>query len=112
MKLGLYTGANQLTALHFNHYGEDKGKPGWRMLDSSGKRRAYCWGSQAFTDWYTDTLFDASERFNFHLANYDFLQITPCFDPSHGHALGEAGIYRQVRNLVDHLDRIRRSVPG
>ena len=34
IKLGLYTGANNLTTLHFNHYGEQKGKPEWRMVDA------------------------------------------------------------------------------
>lgn len=112
VKLGLYTGANQLTAPHFNHYGQDKGRAEWKLLSEDGKRGAYCWGSREFADWFTDILIETSLNFNFHDANFDFLSIAPCFDPKHGHAIGEKGIYRQVYNLVASLDAVRAAVPG
>ncbi len=112
VKLGLYTGANQLTAPHFNHYAQDKGRPEWKMLAADGKRGAYCWGSREFSDWFTDVLIETSLNFNFQDANFDFLKIAPCFDPKHGHALGEKGIYAQVLNLVSSLDAVRAAVPG
>ena len=112
VRLGLYTGANQLTAPHFNHYGQDKGKPEWKMLDAAGKRGPYCWGAKAFANWFADTLIHASLNFGFRQANFDFLTIAPCYDVSHGHAAGDEGIFQQVRNLVEVLDRIRASVPG
>lgn len=111
--LGMYTGANHLTAPHFNDYAQDKGRPEWKTLLENGKRgSAYCWGSDAFAKWFTDVLIQASREFNFRQANYDFLAIEPCYDPTHGHAPGERGIYRQVRNLVRCLNSVRRSVPG
>lgn len=113
IRLGLYTGANQLTAPHFNHYAQDKGRPEWKMLDAKGKRRgAYCWGSDRFARWFADALIAASLEFNFRQANFDFLEIAPCYDTQHGHAAGEKGIYRQVLNLVEMLRDIRESVPG
>ena len=112
VKIGLYTGANQLTAPHFNHYAQDKGRPEWRLLTADGKREAYCWGSVEFRNWFTDALIETSTNFNFKDANFDFLKIEPCFDPKHGHAAGEKGIYRQVFNLVSSLDAVRAAVPG
>jgi hypothetical protein len=112
VKLGLYTGANQLTAPHFNHYAQDKGRPEWKLLTADGKREAYCWGSPEFKKWFTDVLIETSINFNFQDANFDFLKIAPCFDPKHGHAIGEKGIYRQVLNLVSSLDTVRAAVPG
>jgi len=112
VRLGLYTGANQLTAPHFNHYAQDKGRPEWRMLTADGKRDAYCWGSLEFKNWFTDILIETSIQFNFQDANFDFLKIAPCFDPKHGHATGVKGIYRQVLNLVSSLDTVRAAVPG
>ncbi|MEO8126011.1 MAG: hypothetical protein ABI822_02910 [Bryobacteraceae bacterium] len=112
VKLGLYTGANQLTAPHFNHYAQDKGRPEWKLLTADGKRGAYCWGSQEFARWFTDILIETSLNFNFQDANFDFLKITACFDPKHGHAVGENGIYKQVLNLVASLDAVRAAVPG
>jgi hypothetical protein len=112
VKIGLYTGANQLTAPHFNHYAQDKGRPEWRLLTADGKRGAYCWGSTDFANWFTDVLIETSLNFNFQDANFDFLKIAPCFDPKHGHAVGDKGIYRQVFNLVSSLDTIRAAVPG
>ncbi len=112
VKLGLYTGANQLTAPHFNHYAQDKGRPEWKLLTADGKRGAYCWGSQEFARWFTDVLIETSLNFNFQDANFDFLKITACFDPKHGHAVGENGIYKQVLNLVTSLDAVRAAVPG
>jgi hypothetical protein len=112
VRLGLYTGANQLTAPHFNHYGQDKGRPEWKMLDAAGKRGPYCWGVKAFADWFADILIQTSLSFGFRQANFDFLTIAPCYDASHGHATGDEGVFQQVRNLVDVLDRVRASVPG
>jgi hypothetical protein len=112
VRLGLYTGANQLTAPHFNHFGQDKGRPEWKRLDAFGKRGAYCWGSAAFARWFADTLIEASRNYNFRQANFDFLEIAPCEDAAHGHAAGEKGLYRQIANLVRTLDTIRASVPG
>jgi hypothetical protein len=112
VKLGLYTGANQLTAPHFNHYAQDKGRPEWKSLAADGKGGPYCWGSLDFANWFTDVLIETSINFNFQNANFDFLKIAPCFDPKHGHAVGEKGIYRQVFNLVRSLDTVRAGVPG
>ena len=113
IRLGLYTGANQLTAPHFNHYAQDKGRPEWKMMDANGKRRAaYCWGSDAFARWFADVLIAASLDFNFRQANFDFLDIAPCFDAQHGHPPGEKGLYQQVFHLVRMLRHIRESVPG
>ena len=99
VRLGLYTGANQLTAPHFNHYGLDKGRPEWKMLDAAGKRGPYCWGAKAFADWFADTLIQTSLSFGFRQANFDFLTVAPCYDASHGHAIGDEGVFQQVRNL-------------
>ena len=112
VKLGLFTAANHLTAAHFDHYAQDKGRPGWRMLVKDGKRGAYCWGSDEFADWFADLVIETSLNYNFRMANLDFLDITPCYDGSHGHAIGEEGIYHQVFNLVRTLENIRTSVPG
>jgi hypothetical protein len=112
VKIGLYTGANHLTAPHFNHYKQDKGRAEWKLLNAQGKRGAYCWGSEEFANWFTDALIEASTNFNFRNANFDFLDLTPCFDKSHGHPLGPKGLYRQVLNLVRSLDRLRAAVPG
>ncbi len=112
IKLGLYAAANHLTAPHFNHYGQDKGKPEWKMLDEKGKRDGYCWGSGDFCNWFVDMIVEASKRGNFHNMNFDFLDIKPCMDPNHDHAIGRQGIYRQVYNLTHVLTAIRESVPG
>lgn len=113
MRLGLYTGANHLTAPHFNHYAQDKGRAEWKMMDADGRRRAaYCWGSDDFAGWFTGVLIAASLEFNFRQANFDFLEIAPCYDTRHGHPPGEKGLYRQVFNLVRMLRDVRRSAPG
>ncbi len=113
MQLGLYTGANQLTAPHFNHYAQDKGRPEWKMMDANGRRHgAYCWGSDDFAHWFADVLIRTSLEFNFRQANFDFLEIGPCYDTHHGHPPGDKGLYRQVFNLVRMLREIRASVPG
>ena len=111
VKLCLYTAANNLTAPHFNHYARDKGQPEWRLKHENGETGPYCWGSTDFARWFADVLIESSRNFNFHMANFDFLQILPCFAADHGHAPGVDGLYRQVFNLVDTLDRVRASVP-
>jgi hypothetical protein len=112
IKLGLYTGANNLTAPHFNHFAQDKGRPEWKMLDEKGERGSYCWGSEEFAKWFTDILIETSLNYNFHMSNFDSLNIASCYDPKHGHAVGRRGIYSQVRNLVDSLNNVRKAVPG
>ncbi len=111
VKLGLYTGANNLTAQHFNHYGEHKGKPEWRMVDAAGNvASTYCFGSDEFTQWFTDTIARASEDYGFQMANFDFLTIAPCYAENHDHLPG--GIYQQVANVRKCLSDIRTAVAG
>ena len=111
VKLGLYTGANNLTAAHFNHYGEQKGKPEWRIVDAEGNTSSsYCFGSDEFTQWFTDTIINASQNYGFLMTNFDFLAITPCYAQNHDHPPG--GIYQQIANVTKCLNTIRTAIPG
>lgn len=111
IKLGLYTGANSLTAPHFNHYGEDKGKPEWHIVDANGNEaNTYCFGSDEFTKWFTEVIINASQKYGFLMANFDFLTITPCYAKNHGHPPG--GIYHQITNVWKCLKEIRSAIPG
>ena len=111
IKLGLYTGANNLTAAHFNHYGEQKGRPEWRMIDADGKTlSSYCFGSDEFTQWFTDTIIHASRTYGFLMTNFDFLTIALCYAKNHDHPPG--GIYQQVANVTKCLNDIRTAVEG
>jgi len=111
IKLGLYTGANNLTAPHFNHYGEQKGDPEWRMVDANGNvSSTYCFGSDDFTRWFTDTIIQASQKYGFLMTNFDFLTIAPCYAKNHNHPPG--GIYQQVSNVRKCLNDIRSAVSG
>jgi hypothetical protein len=111
IKLGLYTGANNLTAPHFNHYGEQKGNPEWHIVDANGKEtETYCFGSDDFTRWFTDTIIYASQKYGFLMTNFDFLTIAPCYARDHNHPPG--GIYQQIANVWKCLNEIRLAVPG
>jgi hypothetical protein len=111
IKLGLYNGANNLTAPHFNHYGEQKGKSEWHIVDADGKETGtYCFGSDEFTRWFTDVIIEASQKCGFLMANFDFLTITPCHAKNHNHPIG--GVYQQVANVRKCLNEIRSAVPG
>ena len=111
IKLGLYTGANNLTAPHFNHYGEQKGKPEWHIIDANGKETGtYCFGSDDFTRWFTDTIIHASQNYGFLMTNFDFLTIAPCYARDHNHP--PDGIYQQIANVWKCLNEIRLAVPG
>ncbi len=111
IELGLYTGANNLTAAHFNHYGEQKGRPEWCMIDADGKTLSpYCFGSDEFTRWFTDTIIHASQAYGFLMTNFDFLTLAPCYARNHDHPPG--GIYQQVANVTKCLNDIRTAVEG
>ncbi len=111
IKLGLYTGANNLTAPHFNHYGEQKGRSEWHIVDADGKETGtYCFGSNEFARWFTDTIIHASQNYGFQMANFDFLAITPCYAKDHNHP--PCGIYQQITNVWKCLKEIREAVPG
>ena len=111
VKLGLYTGANNLTAPHFNHYGEQKGQPEWRIVDAEGNTSGtYCFGSDEFTQWFTDTIIRASQAYGFLMANFDFLTIASCYARNHDHPPG--GIYQQIANVRKCLNNIRAAVEG
>jgi len=111
IKLGLYTGANNLTAPHFNHYGEQKGMPEWHIVDANDKETGtYCFGSDDFTRWFTDTIIDASQKYGFLMVNFDFLTVTPCYAKNHNHPPG--GIYQQIANVRKCLNEIRSAVHG
>lgn len=110
IKLGLYTGANNLTAPHFNHYGESRGKAEWLMVDIDGnKTGTYCFGSDAFTKWFTDVIIQVSQKYGFLMTNFDFLVIAPCYAKDHNHSPG--GIYQQITNVWKCLKEIRSAVP-
>ncbi len=111
IKLGLYTGANNLTAPHFDHYDEQKGKPEWRMVNAEGNiSSSYCFGSDEFTQWFTETIIHASQAYGFLMANFDFLTIAPCYAKHHAHPPG--GIYQQIANVTKCLHDIRAAVKG
>ncbi|MGQ9610467.1 MAG: hypothetical protein ACUVWN_14300, partial [bacterium] len=110
IKLGLYTGANNLTAPHFNHYGQNKGDPKWLMIDANGnKTGTYCFGSNDFTKWFTDVIVQVSQKYGFLMTNFDFLVIAPCYAKNHDHPPG--GIYQQISNIWKCLKEIRSAVP-
>lgn len=112
VRMGDYSGTNELFCPHYNEYGNSLNNPDWQMRNEDGSYdKGFCFGKSEFVDYYKNTVVRASKRFGFEIHCLDFLRIRPCYAAEHGHPPGPDSIYHQVVGLVDLLEAINAVSP-
>ena len=112
VRVGDYSGANVLFCAHYNIYRNKLDKPEWEMIGEQGPIQGrYCFGHPGFLKFYKDKVVSTAKRFGFEIHCLDFLNITPCYAESHGHPAGKAGIYHQVRGLIELMEGLNQVSP-
>ena len=111
VRIGDYSGCNDLFCGHYNEHQNTLERPEWRMQDESENAGRFCFGDRAFIDHYITTVTTAAREFGFELHCLDFLSLAPCFAANHGHPVGRDSLYHQVAGLVRLLEALNTTDP-
>lgn len=100
IRLGSWVSPHHLHCSGFFDYNgsDDYDFPERRRLGNAGKSNEYCLGCDAHLHHLLQTLVGFARKYDEEIIDFDFLSLAPCYNPAHGHALGD--VYRQVLGLV------------
>ena len=105
VRIGDYSGCNDVFCAHYNEHSNRLDRPEWLMKDPAGNTSGFCFGCPEFVEYYINTVVPAARKFGFKIHCLDFLSLAPCF-ADHGHPTGDAGVYHQVAGLVHFMDKL------
>lgn len=108
LRIGDYSGSNELFCPHYNEYQNRLDRPNWLMKDAEGKlaNGAFCFGAPDFVEYYINTVVPNCKQFGFQIHCLDFLRLYPCYATGHGHPPGPDSLYHQISGLVRLLEAI------
>ena len=104
IKVGDYVHPGEMYCPHYNYERRYADVPQWRIKLQSGEEGQFCLGCDEYREQLIQTLAAHNEKHGEKLICLDMIDMEPCFNEKHNHALGD--VYKQVLGLVELMERL------